>query len=70
MNLTEWTGHKEVVETYAREALNENTEEEVTSPISDKTCEHTKITEGCDCCYEWAFGTPEPQHPCPECEEE
>ena len=28
------------------------------SPISNKTCDHTELTEGCPACYEWATGTP------------
>ena len=28
------------------------------SPISNKTCDHTKLTEGCPACHEWATGTP------------
>ena len=31
---------------------------DITSPISNLTCQHTKLTEGCDCCFEWATGTP------------
>ena len=28
------------------------------TPISNKTCDHTELTEGCPACYEWATGTP------------
>ena len=28
------------------------------SPISNKTCDHTELTEGCPACHEWATGTP------------
>jgi len=41
-----------------KKILTANTAEDVTSPISELTCDHTKLTEGCPCCHEWATGTP------------
>ena len=35
-----------------------NTAEDVKSPISGLTCDHTELTEGCPTCHEWATGIP------------